>query len=108
MLKSDIIAKGSLSLRITERSFCSSSDSYHIGLEEKFSAHNYHPLPFVISKGLGVHLWDVNDKKYFDFLAAYSAVNQGHCHPRIINALVTQAEKLTLTSRAFHNDQFGN
>ncbi len=76
-------------------------------LEDKFNAHNYHPLPVVLSRGEGVHVWDVDGKRYFDFLSAYSAVNQGHCHPRIINALVEQAQKLTLTSRAFHNDQLG-
>lgn len=78
-----------------------------IAQEDKYSAHNYHPLPVALSRGKGVHVWDVDDKKYFDFLAAYSAVNQGHCHPRIISAMKEQAETLTLTSRAFHNDQFG-
>ena len=75
--------------------------------EEQYGAHNYHPLPVVLSKGLGVHVWDVNGKQYFDFLSAYSAVNQGHCHPRILEALVQQASQLTLTSRAFYNDQLG-
>lgn len=78
-----------------------------IALEDKFGAHNYHPLPVVLSKGEGVYLWDVEGKKYYDFLSAYSAVNQGHCHPRILNALTEQAKKLTLTSRAFHNDILG-
>lgn len=78
-----------------------------IELENKYGAHNYHPLPVVISRGEGVFLWDVEGKKYYDFLAAYSAVNQGHCHPRIIQALVDQASRLTLTSRAFHNDVLG-
>ena len=78
-----------------------------IALEEKYGAHNYHPLPVVLSKGEGVFLWDVEGKRYFDFLSAYSAVNQGHCHPRIINALVDQARELTLTSRAFYNDKLG-
>lgn len=78
-----------------------------ISLEEKYGAHNYHPLPVVLSKGEGVYLWDVEGKRYYDFLSAYSAVNQGHCHPRIINRLKKQAETLTLTSRAFHNDQLG-
>ncbi len=78
-----------------------------IALEDKHGAHNYHPLPVVLSKGEGVYVWDVEGKKYFDFLSAYSAVNQGHCHPRIINALKEQAEKLTLTSRAFYNDSLG-
>jgi ornithine--oxo-acid transaminase len=78
-----------------------------IKIEEKFGAHNYHPLPVVLSKGEGVFVWDVEGKKYFDFLSAYSAVNQGHCHPRIIKALNDQASTLTLTSRAFHNDILG-
>lgn len=76
-------------------------------LEEKFGAHNYHPLEVVLSKGEGVHVWDVEGKHYYDFLSAYSAVNQGHCHPRIINALIHQAKELTLTSRAFYNDKLG-
>ena len=76
-------------------------------LEEKYGAHNYHPLPVVLSRGEGVFLWDVEGKRYFDFLSAYSAVNQGHCHPRIIQALVQQAKELTLTSRAFYNDKLG-
>jgi ornithine--oxo-acid transaminase len=78
-----------------------------IETEEKYGAHNYHPLPVVLSKGEGVHVWDVDGKKYFDFLSAYSAVNQGHCHPKIIQALTDQASILTLTSRAFHNDILG-
>lgn len=78
-----------------------------ISLEDKYGAHNYHPLPVVLSKGEGVFVWDVEGKKYYDFLSAYSAVNQGHCHPRIINQLKEQASKLTLTSRAFYNDQLG-
>src|SRR3989337_1769331 len=76
-------------------------------LEDKYGAHNYHPLPVVLSKGEGVFLWDVEGKRYYDFLSAYSAVNQGHCHPRIINALINQAKELTLTSRAFYNDKLG-
>lgn len=80
---------------------------YFIGLEDAYGAHNYHPLLVVLNKGEGVFVWDINGKKYFDFLSAYSAVNQGHCHPRIIGALITQAQKLTLTSRAFYNDQLG-
>ncbi len=76
-------------------------------LEDKYGAHNYHPLPVVLAKGEGVYVWDVEGKKYYDFLSAYSAVNQGHCHPRIINALSTQAQQLTLTSRAFYNDRLG-
>lgn len=78
-----------------------------ISLEDKYGAHNYHPLPVVLSRGEGVFLWDVEGKRYFDFLSAYSAVNQGHCHPRIINALIEQAKELTLTSRAFYNDKLG-
>jgi ornithine--oxo-acid transaminase len=78
-----------------------------IELEEKYGAHNYHPLPVVLSKGQGVYVWDVEGKRYYDFLSAYSAVNQGHCHPRIINALIEQSQKLTLTSRAFYNDKLG-
>ena len=78
-----------------------------IKIEEKYGAHNYHPLPVVLSKGKGVHIWDVEGKQYFDFLSAYSAVNQGHCHPKIIKALTDQASTLTLTSRAFHNDILG-
>jgi ornithine--oxo-acid transaminase len=78
-----------------------------IELEDKYGAHNYHPLPVVLSKGEGVYLWDVEGKRYFDFLSAYSAVNQGHCHPRIINAMIAQAKELTLTSRAFYNDKLG-
>ncbi len=78
-----------------------------IELEEKHGAHNYHPLPVVLKRGEGVYVWDVDGKQYFDFLAAYSAVNQGHCHPKIISALLEQAQKLTLTSRAFYNDSLG-
>ncbi|MBF45696.1 MAG: ornithine--oxo-acid transaminase [Flavobacteriales bacterium] len=78
-----------------------------IEIEEKYGAHNYHPLPVVLSKGEGVFVWDVEGKQYFDFLSAYSAVNQGHCHPKIIKALTDQATTLTLTSRAFHNDILG-
>src|SRR4051812_17806303 len=78
-----------------------------IQLEEKYGAHNYHPLPVVLCKGEGVFLWDVEGRRYYDFLSAYSAVNQGHCHPRIIRALTDQAKELTLTSRAFYNDKLG-
>ena len=78
-----------------------------ITLEDKYGAHNYHPLPVVLAKGEGVFLWDVEGRKYYDFLSAYSAVNQGHCHPRIVGALKEQADKLTLTSRAFYNDVLG-
>ena len=78
-----------------------------IDLEYNFGAHNYHPLPVVLNKGDGVFVWDVEGKKYYDFLSAYSSVNQGHCHPKIVNAMIDQAKTLTLTSRAFHNDQLG-
>ena len=83
------------------------TSEYYIDLENRYGAHNYHPLPVVLSKGDGVFLWDVEGKKYYDFLSAYSAVNQGHCHPKIIKALTDQANQLTLTSRAFHNDILG-
>ncbi len=79
----------------------------YIELEHKYSAHNYHPLPVVLSRGEGPYVWDVEGKRYLDFLSGYSAVNQGHCHPRLINTLVEQAGKLTLTSRAFHSDKLG-
>ncbi|WP_053992642.1 ornithine--oxo-acid transaminase [Mangrovimonas sp. TPBH4] len=78
-----------------------------IELENKYGAHNYHPLPVVLSRGEGVHVWDVEGKQYYDFLSAYSAVNQGHCHPKIVGAMVEQAKTLTLTSRAFYNDVLG-
>ena len=83
------------------------NSDYHLALEKKYGAHDYHPLPAVLAKGEGVYLWDVEGKKYYDFLSAYSAVNQGHCHPRIIDAMKRQAETLTLTSRAFHNNKLG-
>ena len=79
----------------------------YIELEERYGAHNYHPLPVVLSKGQGVHVWDVDGKRYYDFLSGYSAVNQGHCHPAIIKALTDQAQQLTLTSRAFHSNLLG-
>lgn len=78
-----------------------------IALEDKYGAHNYHPLPVVLSKGEGVYVWDAEGKKYYDFLSAYSAVNQGHCHPKIVGAMISQAQTLTLTSRAFYNDKLG-
>lgn len=81
---------------------------HFLELEEHYSAHNYHPLPVVLEKGEGVFVWDVDGKRYFDFLSGYSAVNQGHCHPRIVQALVNQAQKLTLTSRAFHSNLLGS
>jgi ornithine--oxo-acid transaminase len=85
----------------------SSNAAKYLALEEQYGAHNYHPLPVVLEKGEGVYLYDVDGKKYFDFLSGYSAVNQGHCHPAIIDALQKQASKLTLTSRAFHNNLLG-
>ena len=85
----------------------SEKSNYYLELEDKFGAHNYHPLPVVLSEGKGVHLTDVGGKKYYDFLSGYSAVNQGHCHPTIIEALTKQAQTLTLTSRAFHNNILG-
>lgn len=85
----------------------STKSNIYIAKEEKYGAHNYHPLPVVLERGQGVHVWDVEGKKYLDFLSAYSAVNQGHCHPRIIEALKKQAERLTLTSRAFYSDKLG-
>ncbi|HQQ94546.1 MAG TPA: ornithine--oxo-acid transaminase [Bacteroidia bacterium] len=81
--------------------------AYLMELEDQFGAHNYHPIPVVLERGEGVYVWDVEGKRYYDFLAAYSAVNQGHCHPRIIKALTEQAQKLTLTSRAFYNSVLG-
>jgi len=78
-----------------------------IAKENQYGAHNYHPLPVVLERGEGVYVWDVDGKKYYDFLSAYSAVNQGHCHPKIVSAMIKQAQTLTLTSRAFHNDQLG-
>lgn len=85
----------------------SSATQYFLDLEEQYGAHNYHPLPVVLSRGSGVHVWDVDGNRYYDFLSGYSAVNQGHCHPVILQAFLEQAQKLTLTSRAFHNDQLG-
>jgi ornithine--oxo-acid transaminase len=85
----------------------SANAQQYINLEEKYGAHNYHPLPVVLNKGEGVFVWDIDGKRYYDFLSGYSAVNQGHCHPKIIAALIEQAQKLTLTSRAFHSDLLG-
>ncbi|MFZ1260083.1 MAG: ornithine--oxo-acid transaminase [Chitinophagaceae bacterium] len=85
----------------------SSTSQYYFELEEQYGAHNYHPLPVVLNRGKGVHVWDVDGKQYYDFLSGYSAVNQGHCHPKIVQALTEQAQQLTLTSRAFHSDQLG-
>ena len=80
---------------------------YHLDLEKRYGAHDYHPLPVVLARGEGVYLWDVNGKKYYDFLSSYSAVNQGHCHPKLVELIKKQAETLTLTSRAFHNNKLG-
>lgn len=80
---------------------------YYIGLEGRFGAHNYHPLPVVLAKGRGVFVWDVSGKRYYDYLSGYSALNQGHCHPKIVGAMIEQAQKLTLTSRAFYNNLLG-
>lgn len=85
----------------------SANTAAYLQLEEQYGAHNYHPLPVVLEKGAGVFLWDVDGKRYYDFLSGYSAVNQGHCHPKIIASLIEQAQKLTLTSRAFHNNLLG-
>jgi ornithine--oxo-acid transaminase len=85
----------------------SDKTNHYLQLEEQYSAHNYHPLPVVLSKGKGVFVWDIDGKRYYDFLSGYSAVNQGHCHPAIIDAFMKQAQQLTLTSRAFHNNVFG-
>ena len=90
----------------TEQNLSSKSEAL-IAKENQYGAHNYHPLPVVLERGEGVHVWDVDGKKYYDFLSAYSAVNQGHCHPKIVGAMIKQAQTLTLTSRAFHNDQLG-
>lgn len=83
------------------------SSNQAIELEKKYGAHNYHPIPVVLAKGKGIFVWDIEGKQYYDFLSAYSAVNQGHCHPKILGALMEQAQRLTLTSRAFHNDVLG-
>ncbi|MFH7004978.1 ornithine--oxo-acid transaminase [Flavobacterium bizetiae] len=91
----------------TDKSLSSKSEVL-IEKENKYGAHNYHPLPVVLERGEGVYVWDVDGKKYYDFLSAYSAVNQGHCHPKIVKAMVDQAQKLTLTSRAFYNDKLGD
>ena len=81
--------------------------NYYIDLELEYGAHNYHPIPVVLSKGNGIYVWDVEGNRYYDFLSAYSAVNQGHCNERILDSLTSQAHKLTLTSRAFHNNILG-
>ncbi|HNK61297.1 MAG TPA: ornithine--oxo-acid transaminase [Chitinophagaceae bacterium] len=89
------------------QSLISSTSQYYFDIEAQYGAHNYHPLPVVLAKGKGVHVWDVDGKQYYDFLSGYSAVNQGHCHPQIVDAFIEQAQKLTLTSRAFYNDALG-
>lgn len=90
-----------------ERAHLSPKSLHCMALEDKYGANNYHPLPVVLHKGRGCKVWDVDGKEYYDFLSAYSAVNQGHCHPKIIAAMKEQAEMLTLSSRAFHNDILG-
>ena len=86
----------------------STKENFYINKEEKFCSNTYHPLPVVLSRGKGVYVWDVHGKKYFDFLSSYSAVNQGHCNRKILNAFLKQSKKLTLTSRAFYNNELGN
>jgi len=85
----------------------SSTTQYYLDLEDQYGAHNYHPVPVVLNRGEGVYVWDVDGKRYFDFLSGYSAMNQGHCHPKIVQAFIEQSKKLTLSSRAFYNDQLG-
>jgi ornithine--oxo-acid transaminase len=92
-------------VNVQEKIMVSTSEA--IALEDQYGAHNYHPIPVVLSRGKGVHVWDPEGNQYYDFLSAYSAVNQGHCHPRIIQAMIDQAQRLTLVSRAFHSDQLG-
>ncbi|TMI62051.1 MAG: ornithine--oxo-acid transaminase [Bacteroidetes bacterium] len=92
---------------MTSTIMLSDKTQYYLDLEKKYGAHNYHPLPVVLSKGEGVYLWDIDGKRYYDFLSGYSAVNQGHCHPKILKAFIEQAQQLTLTSRAFHNNLLG-
>merc|ERR550532_2149941 len=101
-----MLQRAGASARCGVRAASSAQESL-MALEDRYGAHNYHPLPVVLKEGKGVHVWDVDGKRYFDFLSAYSAVNQGHCHPKIIGALTEQAQSLTLTSRAFHNDKLG-
>ena len=85
----------------------SEKTQYYLDLEEKYGAHNYHPIPVVLERGEGVYVWDIDGKRYYDFLSGYSAVNQGHCHPKIVQSFIEQSQKLTLTSRAFHNNVLG-
>ena len=94
-------------MKLPQKTFNDLSENY-LKLEKKYGANDYHPIPVVLQKGEGVFLWDVNGKKYYDFLSAYSAVNQGHCHPDLVNTIKNQSETLTLTSRAFHNDKLGD
>ena len=93
---------------VLKNQILSSKSEEMIAKENKYGAHNYHPLPVVLQRGEGGYVWDIDEKKYFDFLSAYSAVNQGHCHPKIVDAMIKQAQTLTLTSRAFYNDQLGS
>ncbi len=86
----------------------SEKSQYYLELEEKYGAHNYHPLPVVLERGEGVYVWDIDGKKYYDFLSGYSAINQGHCHPKIVQSFIEQSQKLTLTSRAFYNNNLGD
>ena len=101
-----VVAAAAATTTVTKRQFGSKAD-HCMALEDKYGAHNYKPLPVVLERGEGTRVFDVDGKEYFDFLSAYSAVNQGHCHPKIIHALTDQASKLTLTSRAFFNDALG-
>lgn len=103
----DTFTSSLLKLSLMHTAQVAHDTSYYLALEEKYGAHNYHPLPVVLHRGEGVFLWDVDGKRYYDFLSGYSAVNQGHCHPAIVAALIEQAQKLTLTSRAFHSDLLG-
>src|SRR5258705_1621235 len=84
-----------------------SKTQYYLELEEQYGAHNYHPVPVVLNRGEGVFVWDVDNKRYYDFLSGYSAINQGHCHPKILQTFIEQAKQLSLTSRAFHSDALG-
>jgi ornithine--oxo-acid transaminase len=106
-VRSVIRQHGRQHIKCTSAAFSSRTAAECIALEEKYGAFNYAPLPVVLVKGKGTKVWDMEGKEYFDFLSAYSAVNQGHCHPKIIGALIDQAQNLTLTSRAFHNDALG-
>src|ERR1041385_8113417 len=85
----------------------SAATQYYLQLEEQYGAHNYHPIPVILNRGEGVYVWDAEGKRYYDFLSGYSAMNHGHCHPEIVRVFTEQAQTLTLTSRAFHNDRFG-